>query len=64
MFIPKLNSKCVFKYPFDSGKKSHWQNVLKETKSHFLVCLGAAESISISVSPTKGSRFIIKKEIN
>ena len=20
MFIPKLNSKCVFKYPFDGGK--------------------------------------------
>ena len=64
MFILKLNSRCVFKYPFDGGKKLHWQNVLKETKSHFLACLAAAESISISVSLTKGSRFIIKKEIN
>ena len=32
MFILKLNSKCVFKYPFDGGKKLSlaecliWQN--------------------------------------
>ena len=62
MFIPKLNSKCVFKYHFDGGKKlCRWQNVLKETKLHSFVCLATADSISISVSPTKGSLFITKK---
>ena len=37
MFIPKLNSKCVFKYPFHGGKKLHLQSVLKETKSHIFL---------------------------
>ena len=35
MFIPKLNSKCVFKYIIEN---CHWQNVLKETKS-LMFCL-------------------------
>ena len=61
MFIPKLNSKWVFKYPFDSGKKFNCQNVLKETTLHFFFFFATADSISISVLLTKGSRFIIKK---
>ena len=59
MFSPKLNSK--FNIPLTVVKNCHWQNVLKETKSQFLVCLGTADSTSISVSPTKGSRFVIKR---
>ena len=46
---------------FDS-KNYRQQNVLKETKSHFFVCLATAALISISVSPNKGSPFIIKKK--
>ena len=46
---------------FDS-KNYRQQNILKETKSHFFVCLATAALISISVSPNKGSRFIIKKK--
>ena len=38
MFIRKLNSICVFKYPFDTGKA--------------IVCLATADSISVSVLPT------------
>ena len=60
VLISKLNSKCVFKYPFDGGEK----NVLKQRKLQFFVCLATADSISTSVSQTKGSRFIIKTEIN
>ena len=48
MFIAKLNSNRVFRYPFDSGKKWRWQNILKETKLHFF-CLATADSISVSV---------------
>ena len=61
MFISKLNSKSVFKFPINVGKNWRWQNVLKETKSHFFLCLATADSISICVFPTKGLRFIIKK---
>ena len=47
--------------PLTVVKNCDWQNILKETKSQFFVCLGTADSISISVSPTKGSRFVIKR---
>ena len=53
MFGPNLNSKQVFKYPFDDGKKL--QNVLKETRSH-IFCLATADSVSISVLPTNCSK--------
>ena len=64
MFIPKLNSKCFFKYPFDSGKKLSLAECFERNKIAFFlfVCLATADSISISVSPTKGWRFIIKKK--
>ena len=48
--------------PLTVVKNCCWQNVLKETKLHFFVCLATADSISISVSPTKGSCFLIKKK--
>ena len=38
MFIPKLDSKCIFKYPFDGGKKLLLADCLKETKLH-IFCL-------------------------
>ena len=47
--------------PLTVVKNCHWQKVLKETKSHFFVCIATADPISISVSPTKSSRFIKKK---
>ena len=62
MFIPKLNSKYFLNIPLRVVKSCCWQNVLKETKLHFFVCLATADSISISVSPTKGSCFLIKKK--
>ena len=43
-------------------KNCHCQKVLKKAKLPFFVFLAAAHSISISVSPTKGSCFIIKKK--
>ena len=37
MFIPKLNSKCVFKYSFDSGKKLLLAECFERNKiAHFL----------------------------
>ena len=45
MFIPKLNSKCIFKYPFDGGKKLH-----------IFFCLATADLISIIVLPTNYSK--------
>ena len=60
LLISKLNPKCILKYPFDSGEK----NLLKQRKSQFFVCLATVDSISTSVSPTKGSLFIIKTKIN
>ena len=64
MFIPKLNSKCVFKYPFDGGKKLLLAECFEGKKiALFFVCLATADSIYISVSPTKGSRFIIKNRL-
>ena len=60
MFIPKLNSKCVFKYPFDGGK---WPLAeffgKKKKKAHFLVCSATADSIFISVFPTKCSKVTV-----
>ena len=61
LFIPKLNSKCVFKYPFDCGRKLSLADCFVKTKLYFFVCLATADSISISVSPNKGSCFIIKR---
>ena len=63
MFIPKLNSKSVFKYPFDCGRKLSLADCFVKTKLYFFVCLATADSISISVLPTKGSCFIIKKKL-
>ena len=34
MFLPKLNSECVFKYPLTGFKNYRWQDILKEKKSH------------------------------
>ena len=48
MFIPELNSKCVFKYPLMVVKNCHQQNVLKETTLRFFACLATADSFSIS----------------
>ena len=62
MFIPKLNLKCVFKYPFDGGKKLSLAECFERNKIALFCCLATADSISISVSPTKGSRFIMKKK--
>ena len=37
MFIPKLNSKCVFKYPFHGGKKMSLVECFERFKiAHFL----------------------------
>ena len=37
MFIPKLNSKCVFKYPIDGGKQSPLGEFFERNKIvHFL----------------------------
>ena len=44
---------CFSNIPFTVIKNCCWLNVLKETKSHFFVCLAMAESISISVSQPK-----------
>ena len=56
MFIPKPNSKCFF----DSGKKLSLTECFERNKTafFFFVCLATADSISVSVSPTKDSRFI------
>ena len=62
MFIPTLNSKCVFKHPFGGGKNCRCQNLLKEPKSYFFVCLSVADSISFSISLTKGLHFAIEKK--
>ena len=58
MFIPKLNSKCVFKYPFDRSKKLPLAECFEKSKiADLFVCIAAADSISIGVSPTKGSQM-------
>ena len=64
MFIPKLNSKCVFEYPFEGGKKKlSLAEYFERNKITLLfVYLATADAISISVSPTKGSRVTIKKK--
>ena len=55
MFIPKLNTKYVFKYPFDGGKKLSLAECFERNKiTLFFVCLAPADSISIGVLPTKG----------
>ena len=37
MFIPKLNSKCVFKYSFNGGKKLPLAECFEKNKiAHFL----------------------------
>ena len=59
MFISKLNSRCVLTVVKICYCR---QNVLNKTNLHFFDCLATADLISISVSPTKGSGFIIKKE--
>ena len=60
MFIPKLNSKCVFKYPFDGGKLPLAECFgKKKKKAHFLVCSATADSIFISVFPTKCSKVTV-----
>ena len=62
MLFPKLNSKCVFKYPFDVGKKLPLAECFERNKSYFFVCFANWHLNSISVSPTKGSRFIIERK--
>ena len=63
MFILKLNSKGVFQYPFDSGKKLSLSECFEKKQNHtFSACLDTADLISISVSPTKGLHFIIIKK--
>ena len=58
MFIPKPNSKCFF----DSGKKLSLAECFERNKIASFFCLfvnlATADSISVSVSPTKDSRFI------
>ena len=57
MLIPKLNSKYVFKYPFDGGKKLSLAECFERNKiTHFFVCLSTANSISISVLSTNYSK--------
>ena len=51
MFIPKLNSKYVYKYPFDGGKKLPLAERFERNRT-FFVCLATADSISISILPT------------
>ena len=55
--------------PFDGGKKLSLAECIEKKKVDFFYlfiylffCLVTAHSISISVSPTKGSRFVIKKK--
>ena len=54
--------------PFDGGKKLSLAECIEKKKVDFFYlfifffCLVTAHSISISVSPTKGLRFIIKKK--
>ena len=63
MYIRKLNSKCVFEYPIDSGKKLVAGRMFwKKQNRTFFVCLVTADSIYIIVSSTKGSHFIVKKK--
>ena len=38
MFIRKLNSKCVLKYPFDGGKKLPLPECLERNKNLFSYC--------------------------
>ena len=59
MFISKLNSKCVFKYPFHGGKKMSLVECFERFKiAHFFVYLATADSISISVLPTTCSKVL------
>ena len=59
----KTKFKLCFKYPFDGGKILSLADCFERNKIVlFFVCLATADSISISVLPTKDSRFITKKE--
>ena len=55
--IPKLNSKCIFKYPFDGGKRLSLAECSERNKIALFLF------VYISVSPTKGSRFIKKNKL-
>ena len=61
MFSPKLNLKCVFKYPFDGGKKLLLAECFGRNKIAIFGLLGTADSTSIRISPTKGSHFVTKR---
>ena len=54
MFIPKLNSKCVFKYPFDGGKKVSLVECFERNKvAYFLfVYLLQIQFLSVFRQPT------------
>ena len=54
MFIPKLNSKCVFKYPFDEDKKLLLAECFERNKiAHFLfVQLLLLQFLSVLCQPT------------
>ena len=57
MFIPKLNSKCVFKYPFDGDKKLLLAECFERNKiAHFLfVQLLLLQFLSVLCQPTAQS---------
>ena len=57
MFISKLNSKCVFKYPFDGSKILPLAECFKKKQNRTcFFCLVITDSISTSVLPTKCSK--------
>ena len=57
MLISKLNSKYIFKYPFDGGKKLSLAECFERNKiAHFFVCLSTVNLISVSVLPTNYSK--------
>ena len=40
MFIPNLNSECIFKYPSDGGKNLSQAECFEKNKiTHFFFCL-------------------------
>ena len=62
MFIPTLNSKCVFKHPFGGGKTLSLRESFERTKIALFCLFVCGRLISFSISLTKGLHFAIEKK--
>ena len=59
MFIPKLNSKCVFKYPFDGGKKLLLEECFEKNKIALFLFVKLLQTQFLSVFHQPKARVLL-----